>query len=145
MPLYVAYMTFKEGSGTEQGMQAYLASHEGHEDEARKYVLGVKGFEGLGLLVAPSVVDAAIRVGEIDLAKYFLARRLMVEMAPTVVRLDPDLHPLLEHEPFSPRVLDATLVWPLEAPMLKPSVHALFREVRIESGLPQGSNIFPKG
>lgn len=127
-----------------QGMQAYLASHEGHEDEARKYVLGVKGFEGMGLLVAPSVVDAAIRVGEIDLAKFFLARRLMVDMAPTVVRLDPDLHPLLDMEPFAPRVLDATLVWPLEAPMLKPSVHALFREVRIESGLPQGSNIFPK-
>lgn len=127
-----------------QGMLAYLASHEGHEEEARKFVLAVKGFEGMDLLVAPSVVDAAIRVGEIELAKFFLARRLMVDMAPAVVRLDPDLHPLLDLEPFAPRVLDATLVWPLEAPMLKPSVHALFREVRIESGLPQGSNIFPK-
>ena len=66
---------------------------------------------------------------------------LMRDLAPTILRLNPDLHPLLDREPFSPRVRDAALVWPLEAPMMDSRVHALFREVRIESGLAPASGV----
>ena len=60
------------------------------------------------------------------------------------MRLDPDLHPLLEREPLAPRRWDTTLVWPLEAPMIDAARHALFREVRIESGRPEGSGALVK-
>jgi hypothetical protein len=58
-----------------------------------------------------------------------------------MARLDPELHSLLDHEPFAPRRAAATLVWPLEAPMIDAARHALFREVRVESGIPQGSGV----
>jgi hypothetical protein len=32
-------------------------------------------------------------------------------------------------------------VWPLEASMIDAARHALFQEVRIESGMPQGSDL----
>src|SRR5205085_8969007 len=88
-------------------------------------------FEGLQLAAA-----AAIRIGELDLAHRMMMRPLLNHLRDVVVRLNPELHPLLDREPFAPRRLDATLVWPLEAPMMSPSVFALFRDVRIESGRP---------
>jgi hypothetical protein len=63
----------------------------------------------------------------------------MIRQFKTAARLDPSLHPILDYAPFAPRRRDAVLVWPLEAPMMDASVHRLFREVRIESGLPPGS------
>lgn len=63
----------------------------------------------------------------------------MSGLAGTFARLAPALHPILDRAPFAPRRSEHALIWPLEAPMLAPAVHALFREVRIESGLPQGS------
>jgi len=38
------------------------------------------------------------------------------------------------------RIHDLSLIWPLEAPMIDAARHALFREVRIESGLAPGSD-----
>jgi len=62
-------------------------------------------------------------------------------MGQTMARLDPELHPLLDRPAFGPRRMDVTLVWPLEAPMIDPARHALFKEVKIESGMPQGSDV----
>ena len=50
--------------------------------------------------------------------------------------------------PSRPRRRDAVLGWPLEAPMMDAAVHALFREVRIESPPPaatHGSRRSPRG
>ena len=69
-----------------------------------------------------------------------IARRLVGDHAPVMVRLDPELHPLTEHPPFVPRRCELTLVWPLEAPMIDAARHALFREVRIESALPRATD-----
>jgi len=68
-------------------------------------------------------------------------RWVVREFGPTLVRLDPDLHLLLDHEPFAPRRMDATLVWPTEAPALDAARRALFKEVRVESGVPKGSDV----
>ena len=55
------------------------------------------------------------------------------------IRLDHACHPLLDREQFQPRVSPLTLVWPLQAPMIDEARFRLFKEVRIESGRPEGS------
>jgi hypothetical protein len=85
------------------------------------------------------------RLGEPEEAVRLLQRRSMVDYVAILARLDADLHGLLSLEPLAPRKLDAVLVWPLEAPAIDAARHALFREVRIESGLPQGSDVLGSG
>ena len=87
------------------------------------------------------LASVCARLGEFDRAARFLGRKVTLEFRPLIARLDPELHALLDHEPLAPRRGAATLVWPLEAPMIDASRHALFREVRIESGIPQGSGV----
>jgi hypothetical protein len=58
-----------------------------------------------------------------------------------ILRLESKMHPLLDYEPFAPRRMDRTLVWPLEAPMVNPAVFRVFKDVRIESGLAEGSDL----
>ena len=62
-------------------------------------------------------------------------------MGHSMARLDPELHPFLDRAPWAPRRLDVTLIWPLEAPMIDAARHALFKEVKIESAMPQGSDL----
>jgi len=64
-------------------------------------------------------------------------------VTPTMARLSPELHPMVNRAPLAPRRWDVALVWPLEAPMIDPSCHRLFREVRIESGTPLASDLIP--
>jgi hypothetical protein len=85
-----------------------------------------------------------IAVGETKRAIDLMQRPVVVESGPMLVRLDPMLHPLLDHPPFAPRrSTTMDLVWPLEAPMIDRERLKLFRQVRIESGLPEGSDILP--
>jgi len=46
---------------------------------------------------------AALRVGEPEIAARMLERRLLRDLAPTLARLQHDLHPLLDRPPFAPR------------------------------------------
>jgi hypothetical protein len=57
------------------------------------------------------------------------------------MRLVHACHPLLDQEKFGPRKIAMTLVWPLQAPMIDEARFALFKEVRIESGRPEGTDI----
>ena len=88
-----------------------------------------------------AAASAAVKLGEVDRALELLNREIMSDMMPCVLRLHPELHPMLDHRPFAPRRWNTTLVWPLEAPMIDPACHSVFREVKIESGRPQGSDI----
>ncbi len=89
-----------------------------------------------------ALATAMLRMGEVDrAARYFGKHRLVGGLAEVLARLDPELHGVLDHPPFAPRRSSQALVWPLEAPMMDPRVHAVFREVRIESGRPQGSAV----
>ena len=87
---------------------------------------------------------AALRMGQKDQAIQMLRRHMEGAFGQTLLRLDPQLHPLLDQEPYAPRRWDATIVWPLEAPMIDPAIYAVFREVRIESGLLDASEVLPR-
>ena len=124
-----------------RAIEAAIAAHAGRSDQARQRVRELDAATGL---VAPSLMlaaGAALKAGEFEIAQRFLERKLVRDLAPTIARLDPGLHPLLDRAPLAPRRRDTTLVWPLEAPMIDAARHRLFREVRIESGLPQGSDV----
>ena len=68
-------------------------------------------------------------------------RKSLTEYPPVLARLIDLLHPLLDLEPFAPRRSKLGLVWPVEAPMIDRTRLRLFREVRIESGTPEGSDV----
>jgi serine/threonine protein kinase len=132
-----------DGSESEslRGFESFIAWRQGRIDEARRRVHDAEHAGRLGIAVIVMVAATALRRGEPEPALRLLSRRSIKDLVPCLARLEPELHPLLDHEPFAPRRWDATLVWPLEAPMIDPVCHALFREVRIESGLPQGSDV----
>jgi tetratricopeptide (TPR) repeat protein len=125
-------------------MQAILASIDaraGRADEARQSFDRLVDSHEMRLGTLMLLAGLAARFGDIDRATTLMNRRIARDAAQTMVRLVPELHPLLGHQPFSPRQWDTTLVWPLEAPMIDRTRHALFKHVRIESGLPDGSDV----
>ena len=122
-------------------IEAGIMAREGRADEARAMVARLRVVEGLKASSIALASTAAVQVGDLEAGASFFERLLMRDLGATLLRLDPELHPLLDRVPFAPRRRDVTLVWPLEAPMMDPRVHAVFREVRIESGLSVGSTI----
>ncbi len=124
-----------------RAVEAMLAVRGGRPDEALRLLREVKDATNLGAGGVTLAGGAAARVGDLELAARFVEKLRVSMMTPTMTRLDPELHPLLDRAPFAPRRWDVTLVWPLEAPMIDPARFALFKEVRIESGMPQGSEL----
>jgi TolB-like protein/Tfp pilus assembly protein PilF len=124
-----------------RGHEALIAAIQGRMDDARANVRELDAASGLNAGTLTLAAEAAVRIGEMEIARRFLARSLTKDLAPMTARLCPGLHPLLDHAPFAPRRMDATLVWPLEAPMIDRARFRLFREVRIESGLPDGTDV----
>ena len=120
--------------------EALVAVNEGRLEKARQILheIGQKPLMGESILAA---AVAAVRLGDVERALELINRELMRDMMPCVARLERELHPLLDHRPFAPRRWNATMVWPLEAPMIDPACHSVFHEVKIESGRPQGSDI----
>jgi hypothetical protein len=117
---------------------ALLAAHDGRSDEARDVVRELCNATGHFVTSQILIAAAALRIGELEMASKAFNPTMIREFE-TAARLDPSLHAILDRAPFAPRRRDAVLVWPLEAPMMDASVHRLFREVRIESGLPPSS------
>ena len=124
-----------------RAVEAMLAVRGGRPDEALRLLREVKDATNLGAGGVTLAGGAAARVGDLELAARFVEKLRVSMMTPTMTRLDPELHPLLDRAPFAPRRWDVTLVWPLEAPMIDPARFALFKEVRIESAMPQGSEL----
>jgi hypothetical protein len=85
--------------------------------------------------------EAALGIGEVERGITFMETRLIHDLAPVLARLEPEAHVALDHPRLAPRRSEMALVWPLEAPMIDAARHALFREVRIESGIPVGSEM----
>jgi serine/threonine protein kinase/Tfp pilus assembly protein PilF len=123
-----------------RAMEALVAARSGRAGEAKAMLPELERAASLGAGVLLLAAETALLVGESDRALRFMARPVILDMAPIMVRLEPAVHPLIDLTPFAPRRRDGTLVWPLEAPMIDVARHALFREVRVESGRPQGSN-----
>jgi len=84
---------------------------------------------------------AALRIHRPDQAMEFMRIRMIKDVAPVLLRLDPLAHPLLELDAFAPRRSPLTLVWPVEAPMIDRTRLRLFQDVRIGSGTPEGSDV----
>jgi len=122
-------------------VEVYLAARSGQADRARRLLEQHAASSALDLTALTFMAHAALLLGELERAASLLRRPLVRELAPVVARLEPGLEGLLAHPSFAPRVAPFTLVWPLEAPMIDASRHRLFREVRIESGLPERSEI----
>ncbi len=125
--------------------EADLAARSGDHDRAARLLAE---FGDSGLLNFTSITfgaSAAFRNGQVDRAVELLGRRVIKDAAMVILRLDPLLHPLLDLQPFAPRRSPLTLVWPVEAPMIDRTRLRLFREVRIESGTPEGSDVLAAG
>jgi serine/threonine protein kinase len=123
-----------------RAFEANFAARRGRTEEARRIVRELDATPGLAagaLLAAPA---AALMIGEPEIALRLVTRPLFKDLAPTFLRLEPSLHSLLDQPPLAPRRSAMTLVWPLEAPMIDRARFRLFKEVKIESGLPEGSD-----
>jgi len=127
-----------------RAVEAAIAARAGRKEDASRLLTEIEKAPRAGPSALAMAASAAIRLGKLDLAARFLDRAFLRDFVSCVVRLDPELHPLLDREPFAPRRASVTLVWPLEAPMIDAARHALFQEVRIESGMPQGSDLSPR-
>jgi hypothetical protein len=124
-----------------RAFEAYIAARLGRTEEARVMVRELDTMTGLAagaLIVGPA---AALLIGELEIALRLVSRPLFKDLGHTFLRLEPSLHALLDHAPFAPRRRDATLVWPLEAPMIDRARFRLFKEVKIESGIPEGTDV----
>jgi hypothetical protein len=119
-------------------IEAFVAARTGDLAGAKRLVAEVEDSPVLRWEITMLSAVVAL-VGDLDHA---LA---IINMTPTEVavsaRVIPDMHPLADHPSLAPRRWDQTLVWPLEAPKIDAARYALFKEVRIETGIPQGSDI----
>jgi serine/threonine protein kinase/Tfp pilus assembly protein PilF len=123
-----------------RALEALLAAREGCTQDAAQALSDLdQATLGSGSMMIAAT--AAVRVGDLDRAIGLLNRRILRDLSPCMARLEPELHPVLDHRPFAPRRWNVTLVWPLQAPMIDEACYSVFREVRIESGRPQGSDI----
>ena len=124
-----------------EALEASRAARMGRMDDARRSFDEVEKAPGLAVGAVLAMVDTALRLGRVERAIALLEQPLMKAYAPVQARLDPAFHALLDHAAYAPRRLDVTLVWPLEAPMIDRARFRLFREVKIESGLPEGTDV----
>jgi tetratricopeptide (TPR) repeat protein len=124
-----------------KAVEAHLAARRGRIDEAKRLLRELVGAPSLGAGSVALLVEAAVLAGDPDLAMPFAGAVILRDIVNTMARVEPAMHPLLDRPPLAPRKWDVTLVWPLEAPMMHPSVLPLFQEVRVESGLPQMSEV----
>ena len=125
-----------------KAIEAYLLARKGRLEESKLLLRGLAAaVAGLGAGSVSLLAETAGLVGDVELAVPFVAAGIFRDLIQTMARIEPGLHPLVGRPPLLPRKWDTTLVWPLEAPMLPASVLPLFREVRIESGQPQMSEL----
>ncbi|MGE5176043.1 MAG: protein kinase domain-containing protein [Hyphomicrobiales bacterium] len=122
-------------------VEAAIAARTGREADVRRLLAEVERAPRVSPQGLAMAAAAAIRIADFDVALRLLDRAFMLELGPWIVRLEPELHALADRAPYAPRRAPVTLVWPLEAAMIDAARFALFQEVRIESGLPQGSEV----
>jgi tetratricopeptide (TPR) repeat protein len=121
--------------------EAWILARSGRREVAFRRLAPAEHEQGLGAGGLLAAAMAAIAAGDFERAIGFLTRPIIEDFTMVLTRLEPGTRALLDKPPFAPRRLDRALVWPLEAPMIDAGRHALFREVRVESGLPVGSDV----
>jgi tetratricopeptide (TPR) repeat protein len=121
-------------------MVGWIRALRGRTDEARTILrkINTHGWSTMGF--GHAIMEAALAAGDWDEAVRAASYVKDEGWLPMVLRLNPELHPLLEHEEFGPPRCEATLTWPLQAPMVDEARFRLFRKVEIQSGLPEGED-----
>jgi len=122
-------------------LEANLAALAGDSDRVTSLLAEFGSETSLSWPAIQLGADAAFRVDRPDQALALMRLRSFQPVAHVLLRLDRLLHPLLDLEAFAPRRSPLTLVWPVEAPMIDRTRLRLFKEVRIGSGTPEGSDI----
>ncbi|HYJ34315.1 MAG TPA: protein kinase [Candidatus Binatia bacterium] len=122
-----------------QVLEANIAVRAGLKDEALRLLSVAESSLELQPHAILCAIEVSLALDDMDRALGFARRPIFADISPALLRLNPRLHPLLDHEPFTPRVAPATLVWPREAPPVDPAIAGLFAGVRVESGLPTGT------
>jgi serine/threonine protein kinase/tetratricopeptide (TPR) repeat protein len=117
-------------------LEAAIAARTGYADRAGRLLGLAEASAELRMQSLMTAARVAIGRGEMGRAVGFMQRLTVRELANVLVRLDPELHALLEDPPFAPPRSSLALVWPREAPPPHPKVRECFSEVRVESGLP---------
>jgi serine/threonine protein kinase/tetratricopeptide (TPR) repeat protein len=120
-------------------MRICLDYRSGRLDEARAAFADLGDPTNLTLYGGILLTEVQIALGDWEAAMRTALRPVWKSEMPTTIRLYGPLNPLADREPFAPRRSPSTLIWPLEAPMMSAQVHALFREVKIESGRGESS------
>jgi TolB-like protein/Flp pilus assembly protein TadD len=123
-------------------VKALIAAQAGREEEARSIIVANQRDHWVNHNSFPDVAATALRIGEREIAVHAMEQmrktRHYVDILPRLFVL---CHPLLDHPPCAPRKCRLTLTWPVQAPMVPESFVDLFKEIRIESGKPEGTNI----
>jgi len=113
------------------------AAIEGRPEEARRLLDEVATHGDLAFGSIAGAAECALRLGDVALATRLMTRSASGTLAAVMVRLDPALLALADEPEIAPRRLDATLVWPLEAPMIDAARFRMFRDIKVESALPE--------
>jgi len=122
-------------------LEALALVRLGRTDEAKRVLAECRAVPQVGAGSLTTGAVAAFELGDPATAQLLLERPVLSGLVDVIVRLEPELHPALRLERFLPAKSDLIIVWPLEAPMPSPAVHALFKEVRLESARPTGSQL----
>jgi serine/threonine protein kinase/tetratricopeptide (TPR) repeat protein len=115
-------------------VRAVVAQSRGELEEAGRLVDRLMQSPQLGAFTLTLGARVEVARGRLDRARDILSRPVVL---PIMLRLTPELWPLLDDPPFAPRRSTATLVWPKEAPLPPEGMDQLFQEIRFESGNPQ--------
>ncbi|HET9950278.1 MAG TPA: protein kinase, partial [Candidatus Eisenbacteria bacterium] len=86
-----------------RAIEAALTAYTGPDQEARRLLAEFQETPRLGPPELMLLSGAALRLGEPERALRWLGRKFLHRLAPWYVRLDPELHALLDREPFAPR------------------------------------------
>ena len=117
-----------------RAMAAMIAAARGDVEFVRAELPAISK-EPTGFTVSLYVADLAARLGDLETASRIMQWPINRGFNVTL-RLFPGLRLLTELPQFGPPRADVTLVWPLEAPMIDSARFKLFREVKLESGIP---------
>ena len=117
-------------------LDAVLLTRDGKAAHADRQLAIAETSAELNPTLVAWAIEVCIARGEMDRAVEFAKRTIFYDLCTTALRVTPELHPLLDLEPFAPRIARETLVWPSEAPPVPREIASLFTDVRMESGLP---------
>jgi tetratricopeptide (TPR) repeat protein len=122
----------------------FLELRRGRLDEARSLAHRIPPETLPNPLALATAVELGFKIGEPELSVAAINRLGVEPYLAVLLRMSHGCHPMLDREPFAPRKAALTLTWPLQAPMIDEARYALFEEVRIKSGRPEGTELLEK-